>query len=103
MCGFAAPTIDDLRLQAAASPDLVEVQEMDRFDSYFFERTLSVLTFSRPTEAAHPSVVCRVIRPVGASQSQIDFSMRCDAGRDDCDALFLEFQALDGRTFGGGG
>jgi len=96
MCGIVGDDATDLLATARRSPDLRAVPIFsDRFelfeggDPVFYQ-----LVATLPSEPAHPAVSCRELYEEGGTL-RMKRSMRCDAERADCDALFQEFQALD--------
>jgi len=95
MCGLEGRDALDLMEKARKSQELHRVDiQSSRFELFETAKPKYQLVITRPSEPAYPAVSCRhVYEQDGALQ--MDRSMRCDAGRAACDALFLEFQALD--------
>lgn len=95
MCGVAGEGALDLLAKARASSELRPVAiDTPRFILFADASHSRQLIFTNPTEAAYPAATCRhVYEADGALHTSRQ--MRCDAGREECDALFLEFQALD--------
>ncbi len=95
MCGLTGEDALDLLVQARASSDLRPVAiDTPRFIMFANAGHSCQLIFTNPTEAAHPAATCRhVYQADGALR--MSRQMRCDAGREECDALFLEFRTLD--------
>ncbi len=97
LCGLVADSVASLRTKAAASETLRVVPlDTPRFDLYADARQTYQLIFTRPSEAAYPAATCRHTFEEDGSV-RMNRSMRCEAGRAECDALFLEFQALDAQ------
>lgn len=95
MCGLVGRDARDLIKKARASPNLVLTDiGSDRFELFQSDPPTYQLVATKPSEPAHPAVSCRRLFEENGSL-QIDRSMRCDAGRSVCDALFIEFQELD--------
>lgn len=96
MCGIVGADASDLLATARQSADLRAVPiASDRFE--MFEGGDPVryqLVATLPREPAYPAVTCRELYEEGGAL-RMKRSMRCDAERADCDALFREFQALD--------
>lgn len=96
MCGIVGTNATELVETARQSPDLRPVTiSSDRFE--LFEGGDPVrfqLVATLPAEKAFPAVSCRELYETGGAL-RMKRSMRCDADRTDCDALFQEFQALD--------
>jgi hypothetical protein len=95
MCGLEGRDALDLMEKARKSRELHRVDiQSPRFELFETAKPKYQLVITRPSEPAHPAVSCRhVYEEDGATQ--MERSMRCDASRAACDALFLEFQALD--------
>ena len=75
-----------------------------RFELFADARQTYQLIFTRPSEAAYPAATCRHTFEKDGSV-RMNRSMSCEAGRAECDGLFLEFQALDAQltaSFQGG-
>lgn len=98
MCGLVGDNATALLAAARQSSDLSPVViDSDRFE--MFEGTDPIryqLVATLPTEPAHPAVACRELYYEG-DNLRMKRSLRCDADRADCDALFLEFQAIDAQ------
>lgn len=107
MCGIVGADAVDLVVTARRSSALRAVPILsDRFEMFEGGEPLRYqLIATLPTEPAHPAVSCREVYEEGGA-FRMKRSMRCDADRADCDALFREFQALDAevtRAIRGGG
>ena len=53
---------------------------------------------TRKGEPAYPAVTCRHVYKTPDGSWMQDRQMRCDASREACDALFVEFNELDKRV-----
>ena len=96
MCGIVGVDAADLLVTARRSTSLRVVPiSSARFEMFEGgEPSKYQLVATRPTEPAHPAVSCRELYEEGGAL-RMKRSMRCDADRADCDALFQEFQTLD--------
>ncbi len=95
MCGLVGQDALDLAAKAKASTTLKPSKlESDRFEVFQTEPPWQQLAVTKPSEPAHPAVTCRYTFQEGGA-FKMSRSMRCDAGRAECDALFVEFQKLD--------
>lgn len=96
MCGLTGRDALDLiaRVRASSAFRRESIQS-DRFEMYVPIEGMDQLVFMRPSEPAHPAVTCRHVFQDSTGNWMHQRSMRCDASRDACDRLFLEFQALD--------
>jgi hypothetical protein len=95
MCGIAGRDALDIVAQAKTSDDLRPIPiGTERFIMFANADQSYQLVATTPSEAAYPAVTCRHTYERDGSV-RMNRSMRCDAGRAECDALFLEFQALD--------
>jgi hypothetical protein len=96
MCGLVGANASDLLTAAHRSAELRPMPiASDRFIMFSGGSSIMYqLVATLPSEAAYPAVTCReVYEEDGAVRMRR--SMRCDAERADCDALFLEFHTLD--------
>ena len=84
--------------QAMESPTLQVVPiETPRFTLFANANSSYQLVFTTPTEAAYPAASCRhTFERDGVVM--LDRDLRCEAGRAECDALYLEFRELDARV-----
>jgi hypothetical protein len=100
LCGLVASNVTELRVKATQSSGFTATPiDSDRFELFSAENPLRQLVFTRNGEAAYPAATCRAIEEQDGSLHVVR-SMRCEAGRAECDALFLEFQALDAQLSG---
>jgi len=97
LCGMTGPDVAGLRLVVRASSRFAFTPiDSPRFELYTHADGLSQLVFTTPSEAAYPAATCRGMYQQDGTW-RMHRSMRCEAGRSECDALFLEFQALDAQ------
>ena len=97
MCGLSGRNASELAERVRAAPNLRKMEVgTDRFEVYASENQFVQFALTLPTEAAYPAVTCRYVFEQNGEMLQ-KRSMRCDASRDACDRLFLEFQELDER------
>lgn len=99
MCGIVGTDASDLLATARQSAYLRAVPiPSDRFEMFEGGEPVQYqLVATLPTEPAYPAVSCRELYEEGGAL-RMKRSMRCDAERADCDALFQEFQALDAEA-----
>ncbi len=95
ICGLSARDAEELAQKVRTAPHLRPVATgSSRFDAYDTADGLTQFVVTRPSEPAHPAVTCREgYQEDGAWMTRR--TMRCDAGREACDKLFLEFQEVD--------
>ena len=95
MCGLRAANVSELREAALASTTLRPVPiGTSRFELFADENHFNQLVFTTAADTAFPAATCRhTFEEDGTLRMRR--SMRCEAGRAECDALFLEFQYLD--------
>ena len=95
MCGLVAASISELKRKAMDSDVLDPVAlPTSRFEMFASASQDDQLVFTTESEPAYPAATCRHLYEEGG-QLRMSRQMRCDAGRAECDALFLEFQELD--------
>ena len=94
MCGLTGANALDLIRQVTASPNFRRASGSNRFEFYLSTNGADALVFTLPSEPAYPAITCRHLFDQAGSTYQ-ERTMRCDASREACDRLFLEFRALD--------
>lgn len=100
LCGLTASNVIELRAKVAQASGFTGTPiDSDRFELFSAEDPLRQLVFTRPGEAAYPAATCRALVEKDGALIMVR-SMRCEAGRAECDALFLEFRALDAQLSG---
>jgi phosphoribosylaminoimidazole carboxylase (NCAIR synthetase) len=57
---------------------------------------MRVWTFTTTAHAAHPSATCRTVADVHG-QTTLDQQIDCRSTRENCDALYREFEELNAR------
>ena len=98
LCGLRGEDVANLHNAAEASGEFRSTPiDSDRFLLFTSEDGLKQLVFTRPSEPAHPAATCRHAFQVADGSWHQERSMRCDASREACDRLFVEFQELDQR------
>ena len=98
MCGIRGRDLGAyvaaLRTSPAHRPEAIG---SDRFELFVAKEGWDQIVLTRPTEPAHPAATCRHALRDAEGNFMMERQMRCDASREACDRLFLEFQALDER------
>jgi hypothetical protein len=99
VCGLTAPSVSELEHAIRARSD---VERLDVTADYVAYATSSdgmrVLTFTMPSNRAHPAVACRQIVDDVAGGSTIQTSIACFNSRENCDWLYGQFDELTKRT-----
>ncbi|MDP8994437.1 MAG: hypothetical protein M3N07_05555 [Pseudomonadota bacterium] len=95
ICGITALEATDFIRQVRASPHFVRAAVTDRFELYVSEQRMEQWAITREGEPAHPAVTCRHVWQDASGSWLLSRQMRCDASREACDRLFLEFRQLD--------
>ena len=98
LCGVHGENVAELARKVRASPEFAARDiGSDRFELFETTPLRRQFVFTREGEAAHPTTTCReMVQRDGAVGMQR--SIRCEADRAACDALYLEFRSLDERT-----
>ena len=97
LCGLTAANVSELRAMVMQASDFsAKPIDSSRFELFSADAPLRQLVFTRDSEEAYPAATCRRVEERDGSLHLVR-SMRCEAGRAECDALFLEFQALDAQ------
>lgn len=74
-----------------------EPSPSQRFETYFSAIDTKQWTVTTKSDAAYPAVTC-VFLFNSSNGVEMQRQMRCDASREACDALFLEFRSNDDRV-----
>ena len=97
MCGLSGRNASELAERVRSAPNLRKMEVgTNRFEVYATENQFVQFALTLPSEAAYPAVTCRYVYEQNGRMLQ-ERKMRCNASRDACDRLFLEFQELDER------
>ena len=94
-CGVSGNDALDIRAKLKKDPTIVEKPSgSSRFETFFASAGGKQWTVTTKGDAAYPAVTCVRLFDSGGG-TEMEREMRCDASREACDALFLEFQASD--------
>jgi hypothetical protein len=81
--------------QAALRQDNIPVAEDNpQYIAYSDQKTLTIWTFTKPGNKAHPAAVCRQITQTPGGVN-IAMQVMCGAEKEPCDAMVEEFKALN--------
>jgi hypothetical protein len=95
VCGIRGDNALAIRENLKSDPTIVEKPSGSaRFETYFSSVETKQWTVTTEKEAAYPAVTCVRLYNSGGG-TEMERNMRCDASRQACDALFLEFEAHD--------
>lgn len=95
LCGVTGHDALAIREKLRADPAIVvRPSGWNRFETYFSTVETKQWTVTTKEDAAYPTVTC-VHLYNSERGTEMKRQMRCDASRNACDALFLEFQAHD--------
>jgi non-ribosomal peptide synthetase component F len=96
ICGVTALLAADFIEAVDGDPRLSRAEiNSDRFEMHVSADGWTQWVATLPTDPAHPAITCRHAYQDDAGNWVMNRQMRCDGSRATCDALFLEFQALD--------
>jgi hypothetical protein len=102
ICGITAASASEFRLKIRQA-GLTFQDGGPRFDVYLSPSAgddMVQWAVTKAGEPAFPAVTCRHMYKTTDGAWMQDRKMRCDASREACDALFVEFQQLDERMRG---
>ena len=95
MCGLVGRDVRDFVSHLRASPSFqAHPIESSRFELFASTHDMDQIVVTRPSEPAYPAVTCRHIYQEGGAWLS-SRATRCEASRDACDRLYVEFQNLD--------
>jgi len=97
VCGITGTNALAIRAKLKSDPTIVEKPSgSDRFEAYFSNSETKQWTVTTSKDAAYPAVTCAYLFNSERGTDMLR-QMRCDATRDACDALFLEFSRNDAK------
>ena len=95
VCGITGNNALSIRDALRYDPTITEEPSPSkRFETYFSSTEPKQWTVTTKADAAYPAVTC-VHLFTSSGGTDMRRQMRCDASREACDALFLEFRAHD--------
>jgi hypothetical protein len=99
MCGLSGRDAADLIRVLRESPSHHRQDENSaQFEFYLSADEMDTWVFTNGgRHPAHPTITCRHVFQSAEGSWYQTREMRCDSDRAACDALFPEFQALDGQ------
>ena len=98
VCGVSGADALAIRDKLKSNSSIVEKPSgSNRFETYFSTVETKQWTVTTAKDAAYPAVTCVYLYSSGGG-TDMSREMRCDASREACDALFLEFEAHDAEV-----
>ena len=99
MCNVKAANVLELLGKLRATTGYLEHGiGSDRFTAFSSPDPFTDWVFTKPSELAYPAVSCRhLYQDKSGAWLMTRERLRCEASREACDALYLEFQELDQR------
>ena len=86
--------------EALSSRDDIEIRSENGWQIVIDQSARTIWSFSPPDYPAYPAVVKRQVVPVG-NRSDVRMSINCEASKEACDNLVIEFQELLDRSLSG--
>jgi hypothetical protein len=97
VCGINGENALAIRDKLKSNSTIVEKPSgSNRFETYFSSTEAKQWTVTTIADAAYPAVTCVYLYNSGGG-TDMQRDMRCDASREECDALFREFEANDAK------
>lgn len=97
LCGRPFTSVEQIYREVTRAPGVERTVEDGRFTAFLDRRNSTVWTFARRPHPAAPAVVCRALATRAGGAVDLTMNVRCGGPRQDCDALFAEFQRLNER------
>jgi len=95
VCGVSGESALGIRASLRSDPTITEKPSgSERFETYFSSTEDKQWTVTTQADAAYPAVTCVHLFTSEGGTDMLR-QMRCDASREACDALYLEFRAHD--------
>ena len=104
MCGITASSALEFRVKVEADAKAEKLVRRDggpRFDFFATpdgQWPIRQWVFAKSSEPSYPMVTCREVSEDKSGSILQGRQLRCDANRGACDAVFLEFAALDKKV-----
>ncbi len=95
LCGITAPNVTTLEQKVIGDRRFVEENSTELYRVFNREADLVQFVFPRRTTLSFPMATCRKVTANPDGTSTMSREMRCEGGRQECDRVFLEFEALD--------
>ena len=96
LCGLTSATLADIERQVLNDKEFVEENSTDQYRVFNRERDFVQMVFPRLNLHPFAMATCRKLVESG-SGTTMQRGLECDGTRAQCDAVFLEFRALDDR------
>lgn len=101
VCGLRAASVPALEAQIQTRSDFETLPTTtEHYRAFAISEGMRILTFTTPSNPAHPAVVCRQVADNGNGGSTIQTTIACYNSRENCDWLYREFEALTRRMLG---
>lgn len=97
LCGFTAPDLAALERKITQDPSFREENSTELYRVFNNTAIFVQFVFPRPGTLGFPMATCRKVtsQPDG---TYISRNLLCGGSREECDKIFLEFQAIDERV-----
>jgi N-acetylglutamate synthase/N-acetylornithine aminotransferase len=95
-CGVKGQSPSEIQANAIKSGNFKPTSANSLYVAFLNRKTLTTLTFTRPSNKAHPAVACRKAVLRGGAWNVVT-NIRCAASKKDCGAMVREFNALDAQ------
>jgi hypothetical protein len=97
LCGITGRDLADLERRVVADPSFTEGAGSDLYRVFNRERDFVQFVFPRGSTLTFPMATCRQVVEEANGSVSIRRELQCDGTREQCDRVFLEFEALDKR------
>jgi hypothetical protein len=94
LCGFTAANLTDLERMILDDRSFREEGSSEQYRVFNRERDFIQFVFPRSAKLGFPMATCRRLLPAPDGVS-LKRELYCDGTREQCDRIFLEFDALD--------
>ena len=97
LCGLSGRDVADIERKVVDDFSFQEEGSTDKYRVFVRERDFVQFVFPRPATLSFPMATCRKV----ISQSDgtyVQRELHCAGTREECDRIYLEFQALDDKV-----
>ena len=98
LCGIKGADLAAIQQQVLEDRRFVEEGSTDLYRVFNRDEDFTQFVFPQPGTLSYPMATCRKVVSNPDGSSSIRRELQCEASREECDNIFLQFNALDQRV-----
>jgi hypothetical protein len=98
LCGYRGRDLSELTRQILEDPDFKEEGSTTEYRVFNNDSALVQMVFPQSGTLEFPMATCRKVFTNLDGGTSFNREMHCEGTRDDCDRIFLQFEALDKKV-----